>query len=76
MLKDDIRINAGVIWSLLAEKGALSLRKIGELTSFRESYLYLAIGWLAREDKIRFFDDGGTTCVELIGQSVPEMYFG
>jgi hypothetical protein len=50
MLKHDIGINAGVIWNLLNEKGALTERKIGELTGLKEVMITMALGWLARED--------------------------
>ena len=65
MYKNDTGINAGVIWHLLFDKGALSIREIGELTNFRESFIYLSLGWLLREDKIRFFEDKGEVHVEL-----------
>jgi hypothetical protein len=56
MYKNDIGINAGVIWHLLSHKGALSIREIGELTNYRESFMFLALGYLSRESKIRFFE--------------------
>jgi hypothetical protein len=74
MYKPDIGINAGAIWRLLSEKGALSIREIGEITRYRETFLFLALGWLAREDKVRFFEEGGMMYVELIN-SFPEAYF-
>jgi hypothetical protein len=74
MYKTDIGINAGAIWRLLSEKGELSVREIGEITHYRETFLLLALGWLAREDKIRFFEEGGWMYVELIN-SFPEAYF-
>ena len=39
MLKYDIGVNAGIIWNLLQEKGALTVREIGEITNFREVLL-------------------------------------
>jgi hypothetical protein len=74
MLKNDIGINAGEIWHLLDEKGALSIREIGEYTNFRESFIYYSLGWLARENKVRFFEKGDIICVELIN-IFKEMYF-
>jgi hypothetical protein len=74
MYKTDIGINAGVIWRLLSDKGALSIREIGEFTHYREMFLFLALGWLAREDKIRFYEKEGALYVKL-EDAAPEWYF-
>lgn len=74
MLKNDIGINAGVIWQLLASKGMLSIREIGELTDYREDFIYLSLGWLSRENKIRFTDQEGILSVEL-NNSISETYY-
>lgn len=66
MLKGDIGINAGVIWHLLCDKGALSIRQIGEFTDYKEIMIILAVGWLARENKIRFFMENEQIYIELI----------
>lgn len=65
MIKNDIGINAGTIWNLLSEKGELSINEIVELTKYRESYILLALGWLARENKVQFFDKNGSLFVSL-----------
>ena len=59
MYKKDIGINSGVIWHLLSDKGALNIREIGEHTHYHEGFIHLALGWLSREYKIRFFDKEG-----------------
>ena len=74
MYKNDIGINAGTIWHLLSENGALSIREIGELTNFREPFIYLALGWLSREDKMRFYEKGDVIYVEL-NQNTSDFYF-
>lgn len=66
MLKNDIGINAGVIWHLLFDKGPLSIRQIGELTGYKEAMIIFAIGWLARENKIRFFMENEHIYIELV----------
>lgn len=46
--------NAGKIWEALNEKGQLSgkeLKKVAKIKTDKE--LYLALGWLLREDKIQ-----------------------
>ena len=75
MYKNDIGIDAGAIWHLLADKGAMSIREIGEHTNYREAFIMLALGWLARENKIRFFEKHEVLYVELNNYPVSEMYF-
>ena len=67
-------VSLGLGYSLLREKGALSIREIGEYTHFHEPFIYYSLGWLARENKIRFFEKGDSVCVELIN-NFTEMYF-
>ncbi len=45
--------NAGKVWDVLNNKNLLTDIELSELTSLREYELYIAIGWLARENKIR-----------------------
>lgn len=78
MFKNDINANSGIVWNLLVEQGALPVRKIGELTGFREIMIVLALGWLAKENKIRFFEQSETIYVEAIYSNFgmhTEMYF-
>ena len=49
MEKTKIGLNAGKVWRILNEKGELSMCRELSLT-FED--VALAIGWLAREDKI------------------------
>lgn len=74
MIKDFIGTNAGVIWQLLANKGRLSIREIGEHTCLSSLNLGLAIGWLAKENNIYFIKNEETLFVELIGKST-ELYY-
>ena len=52
----DLNVNiggsAGKLWRTLNEKGPLTKRKILELTKLKDRDFYVALGWLAREDKI------------------------
>ncbi len=73
MYKNDIRLDAGIIWSLLAEKGSISLHRLIELTNFKEGFLMMAIGWLAHENEILITEKNGTTYLELT-HSVSDMY--
>ena len=75
MLKHDIGINAGIIWNLLRKNGALTVRKIGEITGLKEVLITMTLGWLAREDKIDFFEKNNVIYVELKKIIYSEMYF-
>lgn len=74
MIKHDIGINAGIIWQLLSEKGTLSLKEIEYFTKFKEPILMLALGWLARENKISFIDTAPFMYIEL-SYPITENYY-
>ena len=63
--------SAGKIWRFLEEKGRCSESKIKRKTKLSNEEFYGAIGWLAREDKIRkfgrFYELGNTNLVWDIG---------
>jgi len=67
MLKEIIGVDAGFIWRLLSEKGRLSIEELEKLTGYREMYIHLALGWLARENKINYLELEDTLSVELNG---------
>ena len=46
--------NAGFVWKILSEKGPLSIDKIMDKTHLRMYEVEIAIGWLARENKIAY----------------------
>lgn len=66
MLKQDIGSNAGDVYTLLSQKGKLSIRKIGELTYKRESEIFLSLGWLLRENKIKIMEQNGELIFEIL----------
>jgi hypothetical protein len=47
-----IGIIAGDVWHYLSENGESSPIKIKSAVGISNSILYLALGWLSREDKI------------------------
>lgn len=74
MIKNDVGLYAGDVYSLLSEKGRLSVRNIGELTQRRESYIFLSIGWLMRENKIYASEQNGELFFELNG-GISDIYY-
>ncbi|NDV84941.1 winged helix-turn-helix domain-containing protein [Bacteroides sp. 51] len=65
MLKDKIGEHAGEIWHLLSNKGKLNLRDIGEATHYGQDVIFMSLGWLLRENKIRIHNKNGRQFYEL-----------
>ncbi len=65
MLNEKIGINAGAVWSALAE-GELNVKAIKKSTKLAEKDLNLALGWLAREGKIAFNEVEGELFIALV----------
>jgi hypothetical protein len=66
MLKSKIGINAGEIWQFLDTNGEKSISEIEKALSMKKNDVLMALGWLAREDKIFFVEDKNDTLVNLI----------
>lgn len=49
---EQIGETAGVVWRLLEERGPLSMAKVIKESGSPRDLALLALGWLAREDKI------------------------
>lgn len=57
-MEEKIGINAGSVWTVLnAAGGRKSLKEVKKLTKLTEKDLYAALGWLAREKKVVFFEE-------------------
>jgi hypothetical protein len=69
---------AGAIWHLLQDNGPLSEQELLTRTQLTQPQLYAAIGWLAREDKIRKENNvyilGQTNLVPLIGKDAGKIW--
>lgn len=65
MLNEKIGNNAGLIWSVL-ESGILNVKAVKKATKLNEKDLNLALGWLARENKVQFNEVEGELFVALI----------
>lgn len=74
MLKKDIRINATAIWQYLSERGKMSVQEIEELTHYKNSLILLALGWLSKENKVRFSVKNENLYVEL-SSNPTEIYY-
>jgi hypothetical protein len=70
--------SAGKVWQTLHQFGPLSETNLLEKTHLAESQLYAAIGWLARENKIRKEDNtytlGETNLTPFVGRDAGKIW--
>ncbi len=64
MLLEKIGISAGLVWASL-ENGELNVKAVKKATKLTEKDLNLALGWLAREGKVKFNEVEGELFVHL-----------
>ena len=65
MTNEKIGINAGLVWNLLNEKGSMDAKDIKKGAKLTDKDLFATFGWLAREDKISFSEEGKELIVSL-----------
>ena len=56
---------AGVVWRTLNSAGPMSVAKLVKAAGQPRDTVMLALGWLAREDKVDIEEDGRTRIVAL-----------
>lgn len=66
MNSDVIGANAGMIWSALNLKNSQSVKMLKRVTKLKDKDIYPALGWLAREGKVEFFETEGDVIVTLL----------
>ncbi|MDO4714687.1 MAG: winged helix-turn-helix domain-containing protein [Bacteroidales bacterium] len=70
---EQIGLNAGTIWvSLSTQREPISLSALKTAIGLKDRDFHLALGWLARENKVHFIEQGNQVKVQL-AQS--EFYF-
>lgn len=65
MLSEKIGNNAGLVWAAL-EGGEANVKAIKKSTKLVEKDLHLALGWLAREGKVKFSEVEGELFINLV----------
>ena len=60
-----IGANAGKLWTIIANNGEISLAGLKKLSGLDDRQLFMALGWLAREDKVKFSQAKARVLVEL-----------
>lgn len=64
-MNDKVGEVAGEVWDFLQEEGKSSLSAVNKAVSEPRSRVNMGIGWLAREGKLEFDDEGRGISVEL-----------
>ena len=57
-MQTEIDSAAGTIWRYLNERGETTLSKLRQGAKLPDQLLFAGIGWLAREEKLRFTREG------------------
>lgn len=66
MDREEIGLNAGLVWNALNESEGLTLKGLKKVTKLKDKQLYAALGWLSREDKVTIEEVEGDLFVNLI----------
>lgn len=66
MDREEIGLNAGMVWNALNESEGLTLKGLKKITKLKDKQLYAALGWLSREDKVTIEETEGDLLVNLI----------
>ncbi len=67
-MTQDIGETAGKVWHFLEEHPNATIEQIVKELSVKENLAAMAIGWLAREGKLAFADNGKKMKVSLAAQ--------
>ena len=62
----NIGTNAGIIWKLVDKTGSLHVNEIKKETKLDSESLFMALGWLARENKIVFDNLDGKPNITIV----------
>lgn len=64
-MQKEVGETAGKIWEALREREEVSISRIPAIISEKQMVAYQALGWLAREGKIKYSSKGKGTLVSL-----------
>ncbi|MBD3403692.1 hypothetical protein GF420_12410 [candidate division GN15 bacterium] len=65
-MKETIGQTAGKIWDVLSKNDKVTISQIPKLVKEKDSLAYQGLGWLAREGKIDYSQQGNKTFVYLL----------
>ncbi|MCK4966729.1 winged helix-turn-helix domain-containing protein [bacterium] len=64
-MKERIGETAGRIWEILRKKQEVNVSQLPRNIKEKSGVTYQALGWLARENKISYYEKGNKTFVSL-----------
>lgn len=64
-MKETIGETAGRIWQALRDKEAVGISQLPKVLKEKDVIVYQALGWLAREGKVKYETRGKKTLVSL-----------
>ncbi|MEW4452654.1 winged helix-turn-helix domain-containing protein [Bremerella sp. JC817] len=59
---------SGLVWSYLATEGPVTITKLTKEVGEKKDIVLQAVGWLARENKLFFFEQGRNKLIGLIDE--------
>lgn len=65
-MKDQVIEAAGKTWRFLGQNGEINVTNLPKILKEKESVVFQALGWLAREDKINYSIKNRRTFVSLV----------
>jgi hypothetical protein len=65
IMKDQIGFTAGKVWMFLRKKDEVNLANLPKLMDEKTLLVQMALGWLAREDKVVLRAEGAKTFVSI-----------
>jgi hypothetical protein len=65
-MKEQIGLTAGRVWQTLVKSGEVSLPQLPKLIKEKDAVVFQALGWLAREDKVKYRTEGVRTFVSAV----------
>ena len=64
-MQENIGSTAGKVWDVLGQRGRLTLGHLPRFIDGNKEVAYLALGWLAREGKVKFEKKGDVQIISL-----------
>lgn len=69
-MKEKVGETAGTIWRYLNDQERVAITKLPKALQVKQTIVYQALGWLAREDKIEYQTEGNVTYIRLASTEV------
>ena len=65
-MKEIIGHTAGKIWETLSKNDEVSVSRLPKIIDEKQVIVYQSLGWLARENKIKYSSKGNKTTISLM----------